>query len=434
MREGCAVSGSRFAGMAVPPNGSWPVNSLAEATVRADPSYQAQASVAGRQTSASTATSKVNAAFWENCDDLKIPKEEWVIKGLLPREGLAILAGPSTAGKSFVALDLVDKVARGEPALGGRRSYQCGIAYIAAEGANGVRKRLIGLKKDRGADWSKHMALSGMAPNLADESKYNELEKEVGRLRAKLESHEVRLGIVVIDTLSAAIPGVDENSSKDMSSVLMRLQQLAIRFKICVLLVAHVGKDTDRGVRGWSGLVANVDVVIGIQMPDENGVRIVKIVKIKDGDAGPELAFSLRQIPLAEDTDGDPVTTCVVLWRSPSDAARRKLRRPLPRVARAALTQLKRMVDDGAAELITAPGAPVGTKGVEIKALGAAIDRQASELDPEPDQEDKTEHRRWKDRRRKSVSDGFRHLEDHQLVRIEGSKIWLLGSSAGESV
>ena len=352
--------------MAVPPNGSWPVNSLAEATVRADPSYQAQASVAGRQTSASTATSKVNAAFWENCDDLKIPKEEWVIKGLLPREGLAILAGPSTAGKSFVALDLVDKVARGEPALGGRRSYQCGIAYIAAEGANGVRKRLIGLKKDRGADWSKHMALSGMAPNLADESKYNELEKEVGRLRAKLESHDVRLGIVVIDTLSAAIPGVDENSSKDMSSVLMRLQQLAIRFKICVLLVAHVGKDTDRGVRGWSGLVANVDVVIGIQMPDENGVRIVKIVKIKDGDAGPELAFSLRQIPLAEDTDGDPVTTCVVLWRSPSDAARRKLRRPLPRVARAALTQLKRMVDDGAAELITAPGA-VALQGSEYE-------------------------------------------------------------------
>lgn len=382
-------------------------------------------------TGAGAAGQKTHSAAWENCDDLEIATEEWVVKGLLPKEGLAILAGQSTAGKSFVALDLADKIARGEPAFGGRRTYQCGVAYIAAEGANGVRKRLVGLKKDRGSDWSNRMALSGNAPNLADDAAYLALEKEIGRLRTRLEEREVRLGLVVVDTLSASIPGVDENSSKDMSSVLTRLQRLAARSRTCVLLVAHVGKDTDRGVRGWSGLVANADAVIGVQMPDDNGVRIAKVIKIKDSDAGPDLAFSLRSVDLGEDEDGDRLTTCIVEWRGPGDVpVRHKRQRALPAVAHVALTQLKRLIDEGHTEAIVAPGATRGTNGVRIEALKAAIHQHAPGLDAEPDPTEKLEHRRWKDRRRKAVTDGVNRLEERGLVRVHGNLIWLVAHSA----
>jgi hypothetical protein len=382
-------------------------------------------------TGAGAAAPKTHSAAWENCDDLEIATEEWVVKGLLPKEGLGILAGQSTAGKSFVALDLADRIARGEPALGGRRTYQCGVAYIAAEGANGVRKRLVGLKKDRGAGWSKRMALSGNAPNLADDDAYLALEKEVGRLRTRLEERGIRLGLIVVDTLSASIPGADENSSKDMSSVLTRLQGLAARNRTCVLLVAHVGKDTDRGVRGWSGLMANADVVIGVQMPDDSGVRIAKVIKIKDSDAGSDLAFSLRSVDLGEDEDGDRLTTCVVEWREPTDMpTRQKRHRPLPSAARVALAQLKRLIDEGHAEAIVAPGAARGTNGVRLEALKAAIDQHAVGVDAEPDPAEKLEHRRWKDRRRKAVTDGVGHLEERGLVRIQGDLIWLVAHSA----
>ena len=385
-------------------------------------------------TGALPTTQDVPTVVWENCDNLKIATEEWLVKGLLPKEGLAILAGQPTAGKSFVALDLADKVARGEAAFGGRRTYQCGVAYIAAEGVNGVRKRLVGLRQDRGSGWSNHMALSGSAPNLADEAKYAELEKEIARLQARLERKSVRLGLVIIDTLSASIPGVDENSSKDMSSVLMRLQQLSARRRTCVLVVAHVGKDTDRGVRGWSGLVANADVVIGVQMPGDSGVRTAKVVKIKDSDSGSDLAFSLRLIDLGEDEDGDSLTTCVVEWREPGDLPKTHRRqRALPPVARTALAQLKRLIDVGPTEAICAPGAPRGTTGVRIESLKAAINRQAAELDPEPDSLKATEHRQWKDRRRKAVTDGVRHLEERGLVRVEDGLIWLLASSPLEA-
>lgn len=381
-------------------------------------------------TGAPSATSQAYSAAWENCDDLNIAAEEWVVKGLLPKGGLAILAGQSTAGKSFVALDVADKIARGEPALGGRRTYQCGVAYIAAEGVNGVRKRLVGLRKERGSGWYKHMALSGVAPNLADDTKYDELEKETEQLRARLARRGVRLGLVVIDTLSASIPGVDENSSKDMSSVLGRLQQLAARLSVCVLLVAHVGKDTERGVRGWSGLVANADVVLGVQMPDDAGVRRFKAVKVKDGDAGPDLAFVLRSIELGKDNDGDPVTTCVVEWRTPGDASQRHRRpRPLPAAANNTLAQLKRLMDDGPNEAIIAPGAARGTTGVPIDALRAAVHRHFSSIDAEPDSSQTLDHRRWKDRRRKSFTDGIDRLLERQLVRVEGGLIWLPDSS-----
>jgi hypothetical protein len=65
----------------------------------------------------------------------------WIVKGVLPRAGLALLIGASGSGKTFFALDLVGAMARGIE-WRGRKVAKGRVAYICAEGAGGFRNRM----------------------------------------------------------------------------------------------------------------------------------------------------------------------------------------------------------------------------------------------------------------------------------------------------
>jgi hypothetical protein len=73
------------------------------------------------------------------------------------------------------------------------------------------------------------------------------------------------------------------------------------------------GKDTAKGSRGHSSLLAAIDMEMEVVRPSKDGPeRIATITKMRDGIDGERLAFSLEQIRVGTDVDGDPVTTCLV--------------------------------------------------------------------------------------------------------------------------
>jgi hypothetical protein len=95
-------------------------------------------------------------------------EEEWRVEGLLPRVGLACLYGGTGAVKTFIWLDLFERMSRGG-LWAGRDVEQGPVVYIAAEGAGGIRKRIAGLKKDRagkGLPADVPFYLLTVAPNL----------------------------------------------------------------------------------------------------------------------------------------------------------------------------------------------------------------------------------------------------------------------------
>jgi hypothetical protein len=69
--------------------------------------------------------------------------EEWLVKKLFPRVGVAVLYGQSMSFKSFIAIDIGGHISHGWN-WSGRKTAQGTVIYIAAEGATGVRKRIIG--------------------------------------------------------------------------------------------------------------------------------------------------------------------------------------------------------------------------------------------------------------------------------------------------
>ncbi len=360
----------------------------------------------------------------EDADTLSRRDGLWLVKGLWPRVGVVFVAGPSMSGKSFWIIDQASRVAKGQPVLG-RRSLRSGAVYIAAEGANGVRARFEGLRSREGP-WEGMIRFIADAPNLASPEDVSLL---LGRLRAiadEMAAREHRLGLIVLDTLSASMPGGDENASGPMSLILKSLQDLATKLSACVLVIAHVGKDAEKGIRGWSGLLANADAAITIRSPNSDGTRIGEVTKTKDGESGDKFAFGLEVVGLGPDADGDPASTCIIQDRIvPADT--RPAGRSGPGAAsEMVLKALDRLLADGpTADVSHLPGVASATRGVRLAELRAkTFGLGFYEATKPSDDDDIRALGRWKEARKTGFRRATDKLVELRVVRHEGSYVW----------
>lgn len=270
--------------------------------------------------------SKFHAVPWSNLD-MPGAEHDWLIKGILTRGERSLCAGASQSGKSFFVLDMALAIARGVP-FAGRRTKQGLVVYQAGEGRLGLKKRMRAYREHHGVapDQELPFVLLPAAVNLyGNQSNVPDLIAEIDHWKSVYGKMKHDLELIVIDTLSAATPGANENASEDMSEVLARVENIAEHFKCHVMLVHHLNAAGAKP-RGHSSLFANVENAIEITMTDrtvsggfkpdgteiQRKVREAKVTKQKDGEDGAKWGFVLRQVLLGRDADGDPITSCVI--------------------------------------------------------------------------------------------------------------------------
>lgn len=227
----------------------------------------------------------------------------WIIKGVLPQAGLAVVYGASGSGKSFAVLDMGMAIARGLP-WRGKRTKQGRVAYIAAEGADGFRKRIAAYAQHQGVDLtSVPMTVLNAAPNL--------LEKQDAVDVAKGVKASGGADVIIIDTLAQTTPGANENAGEDMGKALGYCKRIHEVTGALVLLIHHSGKDATKGARGWSGVRAACDAELEVVRSDAG--RALRLTKNKDGEDGLEWGFDLEVVQIGVDEDLEPITSCVVI-------------------------------------------------------------------------------------------------------------------------
>lgn len=246
--------------------------------------------------------------------DIQPREASWLIKGLLPDSGLVSFYGPSRAGKSFLALEWALRLSLGMEVLGAK-TRRVGVAYVAAEAANGVRKRVRAWVQENAPDEEfVPFALIGRGVDFSSPESLD-VEDLIALLRAEAavfaEMGEP-LGVVFVDTLARATPGLDENSSADMGAALAALERIGEELGVAVCVVHHTGKDAGRGARGHSSFFAALDTAIELTHDEETGVRTLKIAKQKDDEDGRSFAFRLKPVTIGADSDGEPITSCVI--------------------------------------------------------------------------------------------------------------------------
>ena len=123
------------------------------------------------------------------------------------------------------------------------------------------------------------------------------------------------IAMIVVDTLSRAMAGGDENGPTDMTSFIANLDALRDVTGAHIMIVHHSGKDTAKGARGHSSLRAATDTEIELQV--EQGIRTATATKQRDLEPQEPIVFQLKVHELGKDEDGDPVTTCTI---QPADA------------------------------------------------------------------------------------------------------------------
>lgn len=251
----------------------------------------------------------------------------WLIKGVLPKAGLAVIYGASGSGKTFAVLDMAMAIARGEP-WRGNRVKQGRVAYVVAEGADGFRKRLAAYAKHHQVDLTDvPMSILNAAPNLLEKQDALDLVKGVKASGGA--------DIIVIDTFAQTTPGANENAGEDVGKALAYCKRIHETTGALVILIHHSGKDASKGARGWSGLRAAADAEIEVVREPE-GARYLRLSKSKDGEDGLEWGFELKVVELGVDEDLDLVTSCAVIEAElPVDQPKNKKMGPLETVLHA---------------------------------------------------------------------------------------------------
>lgn len=234
---------------------------------------------------------------------LAAPGVQWLVKGLIPAMGLCIIYGQPSSGKTFLTLDLVGAVSRGEPWRGFKTPKNVGVAYLCAEGTGGFRTRVRAYLTANSLD-DLPMGVLADAPSFLDPADTLAVGQAVRAARIP------NLGLLVVDTLASVLPG-DENASEDMGKVIRACKNLSRMLSVAVVLVHHMDKKGTYA-RGHGSLKAAADLEISVTEDQKNGSRALKIEKNKDGVSGVIHPFNLRVVDLGVDQDGDPVTSCVV--------------------------------------------------------------------------------------------------------------------------
>ena len=232
------------------------------------------------------------------------------LEGVLIRAAMSVFYGPSNCGKTFFACDLALHVAYGKT-WNGREVTQGGVIYCAMEGAHGIRNRVTA--------WARHYGLEGapipfaiipVALNLQDP------EADTSRLIEAIQTAAAKMGqpvaLVVMDTLSRAMAGGNENSPEDMGALVMNSDRIRQATGAHVAWIHHSGKDQAQGARGHSLLRAATDTEIEISRLDSNSPSTARVTKQRELEIDGVWTFSLERVELGTNHRGKPVTSCIV--------------------------------------------------------------------------------------------------------------------------
>lgn len=290
-----------------------------------------------------------------------LPALRWLVRGVLPAEGLAAIFGASGSGKSFLALDLAAAVADGSPWFGCPATSVRAV-YVGLEGEAGFSQRVSAWRSHHGRTLPDALHFVMQPLDLRNAG-------DVCALAEAVITAGAAGGLLVVDTLNRAAVGADENSSADMGEVISALKKLQVALGGLVLVVHHAGKDQARGMRGHSSLHAALDAAVEVVRTDDRREWIVR--KSKDGRDGGAHPFRLRVVEIGTDDDGEPITSCVVESAEDAGQAVRRVRVPQggnQRIAWDALGELLR-----ASPAFGKAGAPATRPCVELETAVAAV-------------------------------------------------------------
>lgn len=247
----------------------------------------------------------------------EIPELRPLVDGVLYLDTLAQMYGPPGSLKSFAALDLAAHVGAGRP-WNGRTTRKGAVVYLYAEGAGGLKWRVRA--------WERHQErrMDGVRflprPVQIASPEWGVLTEVCRRLGAVL---------IIVDTQSRSMVGIDENSNTDVGRIIDRLERLRLETGACVQLIHHSGYSGEHG-RGASALPGALTTELRVKRDGKgiNSLVTIECTKQKDGDDDLKITLAPHLVDTGmADKTGKKITSLVLLGLEPTEPQQSKAER-----------------------------------------------------------------------------------------------------------
>lgn len=249
-----------------------------------------------------------NALKFRRMGELEVRQPDWLVRGFIEADALALLIGDPGTGKSFCALDLAACIATGASWYGHR--VKAGpVLYIAGEGQSGLARRCKAWERAHGLSLrDAPLFVSTVATRLTDKDAQSWLLREI-------ESFVVQYGhpvLVVLDTLARNFGGGDENDTHDMNLAVLACDAIR-RATGATVLIAHHSSHADKG-RGRGSTVLRAAADAEFLLVRDGAVIKLTPTKMKDAPFPAPMSFRFDSVDLGlTDDEGEPITSAVLV-------------------------------------------------------------------------------------------------------------------------
>ncbi|MFO7697896.1 MAG: AAA family ATPase [Anaerolineae bacterium] len=219
-----------------------------------------------------------------------LPAPRWLIPNLIPDAGLGFLIGAPAAGKSFFLLELAQSVCRGVPVFGNSALTPTRMGWCLAllpEACASWAARTKAYCDYHGVEYDAEFLCCIQQNDLVDPISWERLFSAIKDLIQERSEPPV---LMVVDTLSASIPGHEENSQAEMTLMTSHLQQL-VTMGTCIVLAHHTAKYSN-WYRGSSVFLGACDWMIAVAASGRT--RELRAVKLRDAEGIADTSFEIK--------------------------------------------------------------------------------------------------------------------------------------------
>ena len=228
----------------------------------------------------------------------------YLVKGLIPRNGLVVIWGAPKCGKSFWAFDVAAHIALGW-AYRGRKVRQGTVVYLVLEGEHGIGARVEAFRQRHLSENAEPIPLYLLPTRL---NLIDEFQTLIDDITAQIKDNPPAL--IVVDTLNRSLNG-SESRDEDMGAYIKAADAVREAFGAAVAVIHHSGIEASRP-RGHTSLAGAADAQIAIKR-DHADTICTTLEWLKDGPEGVEVYSRLESIEVGTDDDGNPISSCVVI-------------------------------------------------------------------------------------------------------------------------
>lgn len=248
---------------------------------------------------------------------MEFPDPKFLIEDRILENSFCLIVGPPGCGKTFVALSMALSISTNQSNWWGARIERTGpIIYISSEGRADLKFRISAWGMELDIDpKGKGFRLLDQSVNFTDPASFLLL---VDSLKDLIENDlKQKPAAIIIDTVSRAIPGADENLQKDMTPFIEKCGILQRIFDTAAIGVHHTNRSG--GLRGSTVFDGAADTIMMVKYDHETGEGNLYYHKIKACRDHWEEPFELKELVVRQGIK--PKTSLVAIPARPASPA-----------------------------------------------------------------------------------------------------------------